>query len=129
MGWSLLPNALRPFWDLLYSPNLELRRTWICQLNFAQRPIFSFLRFFNESEISDSGPPAWSPYRRIYTQDFSSWKNSSTSARFEPASTVPRDHRGQLCNNIIQSKLACKIYTTRLVSLQTRMNVEESADI
>ena len=26
-------------------------------LNFAQRPIFSGLRFFNEPEISDSGPP------------------------------------------------------------------------
>ena len=47
-GWSLLPNALRP-------PNLGVV-TWICQLNFAQRPIFSGLRFFNEPEISDSDP-------------------------------------------------------------------------
>ena len=38
-------------------PNLGIR-TWICQLNFAQRPMFSGLRFFNEPEISDSGPPA-----------------------------------------------------------------------
>ena len=32
-------------------PNLDNTRTWICRLNFAQR-------FFNEPEISDSGPPA-----------------------------------------------------------------------
>ena len=37
-------------------PNLGIR-TWICRLYFAQRPIFSGLRFFNEPEISDSGPP------------------------------------------------------------------------
>ena len=36
-------------------PNLDITRTWICRLNFAQRPIFSDLRFFNEPEISDSG--------------------------------------------------------------------------
>ena len=39
-------------------PNLGITWTWICRLNFAQRPIFSGLRFFNEPEISDSGPPA-----------------------------------------------------------------------
>ena len=53
MGWSLLPNALRPFWDLLCFVNLGITRTWICRLNFAQRPIFSGLRFFNKPEISD----------------------------------------------------------------------------
>ena len=41
--------------DLLCSPNLGIR-TWLCRLDFAQRPIFSGLRFFNEPEISDSGP-------------------------------------------------------------------------
>ena len=39
-------------------PNLGITRTWICWLNFAQRPIFSGLRLFNGSEISDSGPSA-----------------------------------------------------------------------
>ena len=39
-------------------PNLVITETWICRLNFAQRPIFSGLRFFNEPEISDSGLPA-----------------------------------------------------------------------
>ena len=38
-------------------PNLSIM-TWICRFNFAQRPIFSGLRFFNEPEISDSGSPA-----------------------------------------------------------------------
>jgi hypothetical protein len=40
------------------TPNLGITRTWICRLNFAQRPICSGLRFFNEPEISDSGSPA-----------------------------------------------------------------------
>ena len=57
LGWSLLPNALRPFQIYCAPPNLGIR-TWICRLNFAQRPIFSGLRFFNEPEISDSVPPA-----------------------------------------------------------------------
>ena len=39
-------------------PNLDITRMWICWLNFAQRPIFSGLSFFNEPEISDSGPTA-----------------------------------------------------------------------
>ena len=39
-------------------PNLGITRTWICRLKLAQRPIFSGLRFFNEPEISDSGPPS-----------------------------------------------------------------------
>ena len=57
-GWSLLPNALRPFQIYRAPPNLGITRTRICRLNFGQRPIFSGLRFSNESEISDSGPPA-----------------------------------------------------------------------
>ena len=38
-------------------PNLGITRTWICRLHFTHKPIFSGLRFFNEPEISDSGPP------------------------------------------------------------------------
>jgi hypothetical protein len=58
-GWKLLPDVLRPFQDILCSPEFRYyTRTWICRLKFAQRPIFSGLRFVNEPEISDSGPPA-----------------------------------------------------------------------
>ena len=56
-GWSLLPNALQPFQIYWAPPNLDIR-TWICRLHFDRKPIFSGLRFFNEPEISDSGPPA-----------------------------------------------------------------------
>ena len=49
VGWSLLPHALRCFQDLLCSPEFRY---------FVQRSFFSGLRFFNESEISDSRPPA-----------------------------------------------------------------------
>ena len=67
MGCSLLPNALRTFQIYCAPPNLGIR-TWICRLNFAQRPIFSGLRFFNDPEIWDSGPPAQSPSRRTWFQ-------------------------------------------------------------
>ena len=91
MGWSLLPNALRPFKINCAPSNLGITRTWICRLNFAQRPIFSGLRFFNEPEISDSRRPAWSPSRRTYAQDFYILKkNPSTSAGFEPANLGSR---------------------------------------
>ena len=63
--WSLL----RPFQIYCAPPNLDIS-TWICRFNFAQRPIFSGLRFFNESEILDSGPRAWSPSRGTCAQDF-----------------------------------------------------------
>ena len=50
-------------------PNLGITRTCICRLNFTQRPIFSGLRFFNEPEISDSGPkvPPRGLVLRIFT--------------------------------------------------------------
>ena len=84
-------------------PNLGITRTSICRLNSAQRPIFSGLRFFNEPEISDSGPRV--PPRELVLRSFTSWKNPSTSAGFEnprtldlEASTLPRNHRGrQVC--------------------------------
>ena len=50
-------------------PNLCITRTWIRRLNFAQRPIFSGLRFFNEPEMSDSAPQL-NPSRRTCAQDF-----------------------------------------------------------
>ena len=58
LGWSLLPNALGPFQIYCAPTNLGITRTWIYRLNFAQRPIFSGLRFFNEPKVSESGTPA-----------------------------------------------------------------------
>ena len=84
-------------------PNLGIR-TWIRWLNLAQRPIFSGLRFFNEPEISDSGPPAKSPSPRTCAQDFYILKKIHRSqSGLNPqtldleASTLPRDHWGRLC--------------------------------
>ena len=51
------------------------------QLPFAPRPILSGLRFFNESEISDSGSSAWSPSRRTRAQDFYVLKKSIDLSR------------------------------------------------
>ena len=75
MGWSLLPNVVRPFKIYCAPPNLGITSTWKYRLNFAQRPIFSGLRFFNEPEISDPGPPG--PSRRIFTF----WKKSIDLSR------------------------------------------------
>ena len=58
VGVLIAAQALGPFKIYCAPPNLSITRTWICRLNFAQRPIFSGLRFFYEPEISDSGPPA-----------------------------------------------------------------------
>ena len=66
-------------------PNLGITRTWICRLNFAQRPIFSGLRIFNEPEISDSGSQLKVPPGRLVLRISTSWKNPSTSVGFEPA--------------------------------------------
>ena len=87
MGCSLLANALLPFKIHCASPNLGIR-TWICRLNFAPRSIFSGYRFFNEPEISDLGPMALSPSWRI--RIFTSSKNQSTSAEFEPTNLGSR---------------------------------------
>ena len=80
-------------------PNLGISRTWICRLNFAQRPISSGSRYFNEPEFSDSGPQLKIPPGGLVFRIFTSWKNPSTSAVFEPANlgsraiTLPRDQQ------------------------------------
>ena len=53
-------------------PNLGITRTWICRLNFAQRFIFSGLRFFNEPEISN--PQLKVPPGGLVLRNFTSWK-------------------------------------------------------
>ena len=68
-GVVIAAKCTATFQHLLCSPNLGTR-TWIWRLNFAQRPIFSGLRFFNKPEISHSGPPAYSPSQRTCGQDF-----------------------------------------------------------
>ena len=83
-------------------PNLGITRTWIWQLNFAQRPIFSGLRFFNEPDISDFGTPSlkslledlWSGFLR---PEKIHWPHPSLNPQTLEleASTLPRDHRGR----------------------------------
>ena len=80
-GGQCYPMHCDIFLDLLCSPNLDTR-TWIWRLNFAQRPIFSSMRFFNE--------PAWSPSRRTCAPDFYVLKNPLILAGFEPANLGSR---------------------------------------
>ena len=79
-GCSMLPNALRPFQIYCAPPNLGIR-TWICRLNYAQRPIFSGLRLFTSLKSQTRDPQIKVPPGEIFT----SWKNPSTSGGFEPA--------------------------------------------
>ena len=67
MGWSLLPNALRPYKIYCAPSNLCIARTSICRLHFPQRPVFSGLRFFDKPEISDPGVPSGGLVLRIFT--------------------------------------------------------------
>ena len=80
MGWSLLPQCTATFSDILWPPNVAIR-TWICRLKFAQRPIFSGLRFWN---LRLETPGIKVPPGGLLLRIFTSWKNPSTSARFEP---------------------------------------------
>ena len=78
-------------WDLFIiycaPPNLGIIGTWICRLNFAQRLFFSGLRFFNEPDISDSGPPP----EKIHRPQL----GLNPRTLDIEASTLPRDHRGR----------------------------------
>ena len=91
MGWPLRPNELRPFKIYCAPPNLGITRTWICKLNYAQRPIFSGLRFFNEPESQTRGSQLKVSPGGLMLRIFMSWKNPSTSAGFEPANLGSRD--------------------------------------
>ena len=73
-------------------PNLGISRTWICRLNFTQRPIFSGLKFFNETRDPRLKSPAG-----LVLSFFTSWKIHRPQQGLNPwtsdheASTLPRD--------------------------------------
>ena len=103
LGWSLLPNALRPFKIYCAPPNLGITRTWICRLNFAQRPIFSDMRFLTRLKSQTRDPQL----KKSLLEDLcSGFLRSEKIHRPQPdlnpqtldleASTLPRVHRGRL---------------------------------
>ena len=89
MGWSLLSNALRPFWDLLCSPNLDTR-TWICRLNFAQGPFFQAWGSLTSLKSQTRDPQLKVPPGRLLLMIFMFWRNPSTSTGFELANLGSR---------------------------------------
>ena len=85
------------------APNLGITRTWICRLKFAQRPIVSGLRFFNEPEIADVASSL-----KSLPEDFCSgflhpekihWPQPGLNPRTLDleVSTLPWDHRDRQC--------------------------------
>ena len=84
LGWSLLPNALRPFWDLLCSPNLDTR-TWICRLNFFRGLFFQAWGSLTSLKSQSRDPQLKVPPGGLVLMIFMSSKNPSTSVGFAPA--------------------------------------------
>ena len=74
-------NFLR---SIVLPPNLGIR-TWICQLNFAHRPIFQAWGSLTSLEPQTRDPPGG-----LVLRSFTSWKNPLTSAGFEPANLWSR---------------------------------------
>ena len=89
MEWSLLPNALRPFIIYWAPPSLGIR-TWICRLNFAQRPFFQAWGSLMCLKSQTREPKLKVPPGGLVLRIFTSWKNPSTSAGFEPANLGSR---------------------------------------
>ena len=92
-------QCIATFSDLLCSPKFRYYKDVNMLIKFCSEAYFSGLRFFNEPEISDSGLPALSPFRRTCAQDFYVLKKFIYLSRVWTwdleASTVPRDHRGR----------------------------------
>ena len=59
-------------------------RTWICRLKFAQRSIFSGLGFFTSLKSQTRDPQLTVPPGGLFLRIFTSKKNASTPAGFEP---------------------------------------------
>ena len=72
------------FRSTVLSQNLGIR-TWMCLLNFAQRPISSGLRYFMSLKSQTLDLQLKVPPGGIVSRSFTSWKNPSTSVGFEPA--------------------------------------------
>ena len=70
--------------------NLGITRTLIFRLNFAQSPIFSELSSLKSLKSQTRDPQLKVPPGGLVLRIFTSWKNSSTSAGFEPANLGSR---------------------------------------
>ena len=87
------------FLDLLCSPNLDTR-TWICRLNFVQRPIFSTLGSLTSLK-SQTREPSSSLPEDLCSGFLRPEKTHRPQPGLNPrtldlvASTLPRDHRGR----------------------------------
>ena len=66
-------------------PNLGITRTSICRLNFARRPIFSGLSSLTSLKSQTRNPQLKVLPGGLVLRIFTSWKNASSSAGFEPA--------------------------------------------
>ena len=86
-------------------PNLGITRTWICRLNFAQRPIFSGLRIFTSLKSQTRAPSLKSLPEDLCSGFLFPEKIQRPQSGLNPrtldfeASTLPRDHQGRLCAN------------------------------
>ena len=68
--------------------NLDITRTWIFRLNFAQRPIFFGLEVLQRAWSLRPGTPSLKSFPEDVLRIFTYWKNTSTSAGFKPANLL-----------------------------------------
>ena len=102
MGWSFLPNVLRPFKIYCAPPNLGIR-TWICRSNFCSEAYIFRLELLWRVWNLRLGTPSLKYFledlcsgflRPVKIHRSQSGLNSRTLDL--GARTLPRDHRGRL---------------------------------
>ena len=90
MGWSLLPYALWPFHTYCTPPNLGIARTCMCRLILLRGIFFQAWRSLTSLKFQTREPQLKVNPGGLVLRIFTSWKNPSTSAGFEPANLGSR---------------------------------------
>ena len=96
MGWSLLPNALRPFSrSIVLPPNLGITRTWICQLILLRSLFFQAWGSLRSLKSQTREPRLKIPPKGLMSRVFMSWKNTKWAITLQNSYFVLNDHRRQ----------------------------------
>ena len=104
-GWSLLPNALRPFQIYCAHPNLGIR-TWICWLNVGRGLFFQAWGSLTNLKSQTRNPQLKVPLGGLVLRIFTSWKNPSDLSRVwtrEPWISKRARYPENTLPNVIQS--------------------------
>ena len=126
MGWSLLPNALRPFWDILCSPEF---RYWEVNMpiKFCSEDYFQAWGSLTSLKCQTRDSQLKVPPGGLVLRIFTSWKNQSTSAGFEHANLGSRDEhftpRPSRPTYTTLSVIYAKFWKSRVISLHLETTI------